>query len=138
MKQYVGLDVSLKEISICVVDVDGAAPVRGTAPTESGGVANFLAEQQITPRLNVHESGQFSIWLQRGLEKLGLPTTCIDARRAHKALSAKLNKSDRALSRRCFASRARQWMRRGWPIWHAWVSSPLYTSGAKLRTGCAP
>ena len=28
--------------------------------------------------------------------KLSLPVTCIDARRAHKALSAKLNKSDRA------------------------------------------
>ena len=96
MKQYAGLDVSLKEISICVVDVDGAVLVRGTVLTEPEAVASFLAKQQITPERIVHESGQLSIWLQRGLVKLSLPVTCIDARRAHKALSAKLNKSDRA------------------------------------------
>ncbi len=96
MKQYAGLDVSLKEISICVVDGNGKVVVRGTLPTEPEAVAGFLAKQRITPERIVHESGQLSIWLQRGLEKLGLPVTCIDARRAHKALSAKLNKSDRA------------------------------------------
>jgi len=96
MKQYAGLDVSLKEISICVVDADGAVLRRGTLPTEPQAVANFLTKHQIAPERIVHESGQLSIWLQRGLEKLGLPVTCIDARRAHKALSAKLNKSDRA------------------------------------------
>ena len=37
-----------------------------------------------------------SIWLQRGMTRLGLPTTCIDARKAHKSLSARLNKSDAA------------------------------------------
>ena len=37
MKQYAGLDVSLKEISICVVDVDGAVLVRGTVLTEPVG-----------------------------------------------------------------------------------------------------
>jgi len=95
MEQYAGLDVSLKEISICVVDDDGRVVVRGTVPTEPQAVASFLAKRQIVPELIVHESGQLSIWLQRGLEKLGLPVTCIDARMAHKALSARLNKSDR-------------------------------------------
>ena len=66
MKQYAGLDVSLKEISICVVDVDGAVLVRGTVLTEPEAVASFLAKQQITPERIVHESGQLSIWLQRG------------------------------------------------------------------------
>lgn len=37
-----------------------------------------------------------SIWMQRGLTRLGLPTTYIDARKAHKVLSAQLNKSDTA------------------------------------------
>ena len=80
MKQYAGLDVSLKEISICVVDVDGAVLVRGTVLTEPEAVASFLAKQQITPERIVHESGQLSIWLQRGLVKLSLPVipTVID------------------------------------------------------------
>ena len=51
--------------------------------TEPEAVASFLAKQQITPERIVHESGQLSIWLQRGLVKLSLPVTCIDARRAH-------------------------------------------------------
>ena len=42
----------------------------------------------------MHESGQLSIWLQRGLASLVLPAICIDARKAHKTLSARLNKSD--------------------------------------------
>ena len=54
MKQYAGLDVSLKEISICVVDVDGAVLVRGTVLTEPEAVASFLAKQQITPERIVH------------------------------------------------------------------------------------
>lgn len=96
MNQNAGLDVSLKEISICVVDTDGAVVVRGTVSTDPEAVANFLAKHRITPERIVHESGQLSIWLQRGLDNLGLPATCIDARMAHKALSARLNKSDRA------------------------------------------
>ena len=44
----------------------------------------------------VHESGMLSTWLTRELEKRGLPIVCIDARMAHKALSARLNKSDSA------------------------------------------
>ena len=46
MKQHAGLDVSLKEISICVVDIDGAVLVRGTLPTEPQAVASFLALSQ--------------------------------------------------------------------------------------------
>ena len=34
--------------------------------------------------------------MQRGLVRLGLPAVCIDARKAHKTLSARLNKSDAA------------------------------------------
>lgn len=96
MGQYAGLDVSLKEISICVVDGEGAVVHRSTVATDPEAVAQHFAEKQIAPDRIVHESGQLSIWLQRGLDRLGLPAVCIDARLAHKALSAKLNKSDRA------------------------------------------
>jgi transposase len=48
----------------------------------------------LEPETFVHESGQMSIWLQRGFLELGLTTVWIDARRAHKSLSARLNQSD--------------------------------------------
>ncbi len=125
MKQYAGLDVSLKEISICVVDVDGAVLVRGTVLTEPEAVASFLAKHQITPERIVHESGQLSIWLQRGLEKLGCRSLAL--MRAGPI-------------RRCLqSSTSPTWqMRRGWPIWRAMVGLQPYTSGAKPPTGCVP
>lgn len=96
MKYYAGLDVSLKEISVCVVDADGVIAARGNVECDPDAVANFFENKRLRPDRIVHESGQLSIWLQRGLARLGLPATCIDARVAHKALSAKLNKSDTA------------------------------------------
>ena len=96
MEYYVGLDVSLKEISICVVDRDGETVARGVCPADPEGVAGWFRNRDLTPRRIVHESGMLSIWLQRGLAGLGLPATCIDARKAHKSLSARLNKSDAA------------------------------------------
>lgn len=89
MIYYAGLDVSLKEISICVVDADGKTVARGISPADPEGVAGWFRAKSLSPRLIVHESGQLSIWLQRGLERLGLPTICIDARKAHKSLSAR-------------------------------------------------
>ncbi len=44
----------------------------------------------------MHESGPLSIWLSRELDRRGEPAVCIDARAAHKALSARMNKSDRS------------------------------------------
>ena len=96
MEHYAGLDVSLKEISICVVDADGKTIARGTCPTDPDGVAGWFSCRDLNPRRIVHESGQLSLWLQRGMARLGLPATCIEARQAHKALSARLNKSDAA------------------------------------------
>ena len=94
MKYFAGLDVSLKEISICVVDADGTVVAHGRAPADPEGVAGWFRNRSLTPNCIVHESGQLSIWLQRGLMQLGLPAVCIDARKAHKSLSARLNKSD--------------------------------------------
>ncbi len=61
VKQYVGLDVSLKEISVFVVDEIGVARTRGSSPCDLEAVAAFLAEKDLAPVRLVHESGQFSI-----------------------------------------------------------------------------
>ncbi|ARU01764.1 transposase IS116/IS110/IS902 family protein [Yoonia vestfoldensis] len=57
-------------------------------------VDGWFKNRKLSPKIIVHESGQLSIWLQRGFQELGLPVVCIDARRAHKSLSARINKSD--------------------------------------------
>ena len=42
---YVGLDVSIKEVSICVVSTEGAVLSRGTVPTDPDLIAAFVTEQ---------------------------------------------------------------------------------------------
>lgn len=61
MTYYAGLDVSLKEISICVVDNDGEVVARGTAPADRAGVAGWLKNRSLKPERIVHESGHLSI-----------------------------------------------------------------------------
>jgi len=49
MEHYAGLDVSLKEISICVVDHDGKTIARGTCPADPEGVAGWQPIAHATP-----------------------------------------------------------------------------------------
>ena len=96
MGEYVGMDVSLEEVSICVLNDAGRVLVRGTTPTDPAAIVTFVREHAPEVVRIVHESGQISIWLTRALKALGAPVVCIDARLAHKALSARPNKSDKA------------------------------------------
>ena len=96
MKQYVGLDVSLKETAVCVIGETGQRLWEGAVATEPEVIADILDRHAAQAERIVHESGSLSTWLTRELRALDLPIVCIDARQAHKALSARLNKSDSA------------------------------------------
>ncbi len=96
MKYYVGLDVSQKEVSICVVDLDGTVIAEGKVATEPAAILSWIETRVGAVERIVHESGPLSIWLTRELARCGAPVVCIDARAAHKVLSARMNKSDRA------------------------------------------
>lgn len=94
MKQYIGLDVSLKETHICVVDGDGAVLARGREVTHPELLAKAIRSLAPAARVVVLETGGQSSWLQRGLSALGVPAVIVDARRAKAALSCRLNKTD--------------------------------------------
>ncbi|MEL6218167.1 MAG: transposase [Pseudomonadota bacterium] len=96
MTQDAGLDVSMKAVSVFIVDEAGSIVARGRVPTEPAAIAEFLAKKSGALVRVVHESGVLSTWLHRRLEGQGLPVVCADARQAHKGLSARLNKSDKA------------------------------------------
>jgi transposase len=95
MSYFVGLDVSVKSVSIYVVEADGVVIARGDVSSDPDPIAAFVFKHAPDAVRVVPESGILSIWLTRELEKLGLPIICIDARRAHKALSGCICKSDR-------------------------------------------
>lgn len=96
MKRYVGLDVSQKECAVCILNEDGTSVFEGVCPTDPDVILKAISEHAETVEKIVHESGPLSIWLTRTLAQRGAPVVCIDARAAHKALSARMNKSDRS------------------------------------------
>ena len=95
MEQYVGLDVSLEQTSVCVVDGDGKTLWQGKcASTPEAIAATIRAEAPAAVRIGL-ESGPLSSWHWHELRKAGLPVVCLDARHAKAALALQLNKSDR-------------------------------------------
>ncbi len=95
MEQYVGLDVSLKETSICVVDRTGAILSEGTVGSEPQKIARFVRSKAPRAVRVGLETGPTTTWLWTELRALGLPAICIDARHAKAVLSMQINKSDR-------------------------------------------
>jgi len=95
MELYVGMDVSLKETSICVVDGKGEIVSEGTVISEPAAIAVFVKAKADGARRIGLETGPTTTWLWHELRALGLPVICIDARHAKAALSLQINKSDR-------------------------------------------
>jgi len=95
METYVGLDVSLKKTSVCVVDNVGAVVKEGVVVSEPEAIAAFINEQAPGVDRVGLESGATSTWLWRELTRRAVPVICIDARHASAALSMQVNKSDR-------------------------------------------
>ena len=95
MELYVGMDVSLKETSICVVDGSGKIVSEGTVISEPAAIAEFIeskAKAGNVKRIGL-ETGPTTTWLWHELRALGLPVICIDARHAKAALSLRINNS---------------------------------------------
>jgi transposase len=95
MERYVGLDVSLKQTSICVVDQTGSIVHEGVVDSDPEAIAAFVRSKAPgTVRIGI-ETGPTTTWLWTELNRLGLPVICIDARHAKAVLKMQINKSDR-------------------------------------------
>jgi len=95
MKYFAGLDVSMEETHICVVDRDGGMVLETKATTSPEAIAAGLAKAPGCQRI-VFETGRMAPTLYHGLDALGLPVTCIESRQAYQALkSLGTHKTDR-------------------------------------------
>jgi transposase len=91
---YVGLDVSLKETSVCILRDDGSVVFEGKVATDPAVLARLL-RMRASDLIRVGlESGPTSAWLTHALAAEGLPVVCLDARHAQAVLSVRPNKSD--------------------------------------------
>lgn len=96
MKHYAGLDVSVKETSVCIVDETGEVCRERKLVSHPDDLVELLRD----PRWHLEriglEAGPLSQWLYEGLAKAGLPVICIETRHTKSFLKAQQpNKSDR-------------------------------------------
>src|SRR6188508_2489564 len=95
MEYYVGLDVSLKQTSICVVDQTGAVVRESVVDSDPEAISVYVKSKAPGAVRIGLETGPTSTWLWTELKRLGLPVICIDARHAKAVLKMQINKSDR-------------------------------------------
>jgi len=95
MKYYAGLDVSVKETSVCIVDETGTVVREMTVASHPNDLIHALKGSQWRLTRVGLEAGPLSQWLFGGLVEAGLPAICIETRHAKAFLKAQVNKSDR-------------------------------------------
>src|SRR5215212_7842016 len=95
MDYYAGLDVSMNETHICVVERDGAVVLEAKASSTPEAIAAVLDTAPACQTI-VLENGRMAPMLFHGLAALGLPVICIESRQAYQALkSLATHKTDR-------------------------------------------
>ena len=95
MKYFAGLEVSMEETSICVVDETGAVSCEGRATSDAGAIAAWLERTGVTVARLGLEAGPLSAWLHSGLVAAELPAICIETRRMRGATILMAVKTDR-------------------------------------------
>jgi transposase len=95
MNHYVGLDVSVKETSLCIVDETGKICREVKVVSHPDDLIEFLKDPDWhVVRIGL-EAGPLSQWLFEGLASAGLPVVCIETRHTKAFLKATVNKTDR-------------------------------------------
>ena len=95
MECFAGLDVSMEETHICVVDRDGGIVLEAKATSSPSAIAAEMTKAPACRRI-VFETGRVAPTIYHGLAALGLPVVCIESRQAHQAVkSLATHKTDR-------------------------------------------
>ena len=96
MAHFVGLDVSVKETSVCVVDDTGKVTWEQKVATEPAAIIALLSSLGATfGRIGI-EAGPLSQWLVNALTAVELPVICVETRHMKALLTAQqINKTDR-------------------------------------------
>ena len=95
MDYFAGLDVSVKETSVCIVD-DASKIVREARVTSGPEALLQVVTNTIYRFKRVGlEAGPLSQWLYSVLTEVGLPVICVETRHMRAVLKAQINKTDR-------------------------------------------
>lgn len=95
MKTYIGLGVSDKETSICVLSETGKIIWEGKCKTEPENIETTIRKKGLEIEAVCMETGMLTPWLVRELRLLNIPVICIYARSAKSVLQSRPIKTDK-------------------------------------------
>src|SRR5918993_4894844 len=95
MEHYAGLDVSLKETSLCIVDGAGKIIRETKVASEPEALVGYFSSLEITVVRIGLEAGPLSQWLHAALTEAGFEVVLLETRHVKAALSAMTVKTDR-------------------------------------------
>ena len=99
MDYYVGLDVSLRSIAVCVINSDGKLIFERSVACETEDIIECLRDVPSTALHIGFEAGPMCQHLFRGLRAAGFDIVCMETRQVNAALSAMRNKTDKTDAR---------------------------------------
>jgi transposase len=95
MDHFAGLDVSVKNTSVCIVDEAGRIVRDVKVASEPEAVLTVLTNPACHVKRIGLEAGPLSQWLFSALGEAGLPVICVETRHMRVVLKAQINKTDR-------------------------------------------
>lgn len=95
MTYYTALDVSLRSVSICVVDDKGMVAHEAKVAADVDTIVTHLRAFSTEITTVGFEAGALSQYLSHGLTAAGFEVICMEARQVSTTLSAMRNKTDR-------------------------------------------
>ena len=95
MEYFIGIDVSLKLSSVCVVDAKGKIVKEAKVESDPVALVSFIRGLDLPIDRIGLEAGPLSQWLHAGLSEAGFETVLLETRHVKAALSAMTVKTDR-------------------------------------------
>ena len=95
MSYYVGLDVALRSLALCVINGDGGIVLERALDCDVNQVADCIRALGKPITMIGFEAGTMSQHLYHGLRAEGFDVVCMEARQVSAALSAMRNKTDK-------------------------------------------
>src|SRR5919202_6965854 len=95
MTHYAGLDVSLEETAVCIIDEAGGIVTEARVASEPAALVAFITGLGLAVERIGLEACSLSAWLHEGMTAAGLPALCIETRRAKAVMKTMPNKTDR-------------------------------------------
>jgi transposase len=94
MDHFAGLDVSVKDTSVCVVDDSGRIVREVKVASELEALLQVLSNPTYHFKRIGLEAGPLSQWLFSALVEADLPAICVETRHMRAVLKAQINKTD--------------------------------------------